>query len=230
MGGEAAVVVGAQRDHDNPTTCRVGGRAGERAREGEPLVLGAAGGEELLELVDGEKEASVRRQRVESLGEGIPRPRDEQAPELVHGPLAGAQQETPPAFAARQDSSRERRQETGTEDRRLAAARRADDSEEAAADEPGDELRDESLAAEEVLRVDRLEAREPLERADAVGSDTGGGRRAGEGLRLLACELQVDDAAGELGLDLAEPASAGGGTRGGVDEPAGRLVDRDGQR
>ena len=70
----------------------------------------------------------------------------------------------------------------------------------------------------------------PLNGQTPVGSDARGGRRAGEGLRLLACELQVDDAAGELGLDLAEPASAGGGTRGGVDEPAGRLVDRDGQR
>ena len=145
-------------------------------------------------------------------------------------PLAGAQQHPPPALAARQHSAGERRQEAGAEDRRLAAARRADDAEEAGADEPGDELGDEPLAAEEVLGVGRLEAREPLERADALGSDAGRGRRAGEGPRLLAHELQVDHLAGELGLDLAQVAPAGGGTRGDVGEQAARLVDRDRQR
>ncbi len=97
-------------------------------------------------------------QRVECLGERILRSRHEHAAKLVQRPLAGTQQQTPPALAARQDSSGEGREETGAEDRRLAAARRADDAEEAGADEAGDELGDEPLAAEEVVGIDRLEA------------------------------------------------------------------------
>ena len=86
------------------------------------------------------------------------------------GSLARTQQQPPPALAARQDPSGERRQQACAEDRRLAAPRGADDAEEAGPDEARDELGDEPLAAEEVVGVDRLEAREPLERADALGS------------------------------------------------------------
>ena len=117
-------------------------------------------------------------QRVERLGERILRPRHEHAAKLVQRPLAGTQQQAPPALAARQHPSGEGREETGAEDRRLAAARRADDAEEAGADEAGDELGDEPLAAEEVVGIDRLEARETLERADALGRHAGRGGRA----------------------------------------------------
>ena len=148
VGGEAPVEVGAQRDHDDCSTLRISGRAGKRVGEGGALGVGAAGGEQLLELVDGEEEACVGGQRVEGLGERILRSRHEHAAKLVQRPLAGTQQQTPPALAARQDSSGESREETGAQDRRLAAARRADDAEEAGADEAGDELGDEPLAAE----------------------------------------------------------------------------------
>ena len=230
VGGEAPVEVGAQRDHDDRATVRIGGRAGKRVGEGGALGVGAAGGEQLLELVDGEEEACVGGQRVEGLGERILRSRHEHAAKLLQRPLAGTQQQTPPALAARQDSSGEGREETGAEDRRLAAARRADDAEEAGADEAGDELGDEPLAAEEVVGIDRLEARQTLERADPLGRHAGRGGRAREGPRLLARQLEVDHLAGQLGLDLAQVAPAGGGTGGDVDEPAARLVDRDRER
>ena len=72
------------------------------------LGVGAAGGEQLLELVDGEEEPCVRGQRVERLGERILRSRHEHAAKLFQRPLAGAQQQrrqpslpgsTPPASA-----------------------------------------------------------------------------------------------------------------------------------
>ena len=123
-------------------------------------------------------------QRVEGLGERILRARHEHAAQLVQRPLTGTHQQTSPALAARQDSSGERREQPGAEDRRLAAARRANDAEEAGADEPGDELGDEPLTAEEVVGVDRLEAREALERADALGRHRA---RASAGPKARAC-------------------------------------------
>ena len=57
MGREAPVEVGAQRNHDDRSTFGIGGRAGEGVGEGSALDLGAAGGVELLELVDGEEQA-----------------------------------------------------------------------------------------------------------------------------------------------------------------------------
>ena len=55
VGGEAPVEVGSQRDHDDCATVRIGGGAGKRVGEGGALGVGAAGGEQLLELIDGEK-------------------------------------------------------------------------------------------------------------------------------------------------------------------------------
>ena len=206
VGGEPPVEVGAQRDHDDRSTLRISGCASKGVGERGALGFGAAGGEQLLELVDGEEEALVGGQRVEGLDERIPRSRDERAAKLVQRPLAGAQQQTAPPLAARQDSSGEGREKTGADERRLAAARRADDAQEADADEAGDELGDEPLAAEEVLGIHRLEARETLERADPLGGHAGRGGRAREGPRLLAHELEVDHLAGQLGLDLAQVA------------------------
>ena len=109
VGGEAPVEVGAQRDHDDCATVRIGGRAGERVGEGRALGVGAAGGEQLLELVDGEEKACARGQRVEGLGERILRSRHEHPAKLLQRPLAGTQQQTPPALAARQHPSGEGR-------------------------------------------------------------------------------------------------------------------------
>ncbi len=134
-----------------------------------------------------------------------------------------------PSLPGRTPSS-EGREKTGAENRRLAAARRADDAEEAGADKAGHELGHEPLPAEEVVGIDRLEARETLERADALRSHAGRGNRARECARLLAHLLKVDHLARQLGLDIAQIAPAGGGTGGDVDEPAARLVDRDRER
>ena len=228
--GEAAVEVGAQRDDDDRAAVRIGGRTGEGVREGGALFLGAAGGQELLELVDREEEASVGRERLERLGERILRTRDEHAAQLLHRPLPRAQQQPPPAAAARQHSTRQRREQAGAEHRRLAAARRADDPEEARADQPRDELGHEPLAAEEVVGVDGLEARQPLERADSLGRHAGRGDGARERPRVLARRLQVEHLVRQLGLDLAQVAPAGRGARGHVEQRAARLVDGDAER
>ena len=71
VGGEPPVEVGAQRDHHDCSTVRISGRAGKGVGERGALGFGAAGGEQLLELVDGEEEALVGGQRVEGLDEGI---------------------------------------------------------------------------------------------------------------------------------------------------------------
>ena len=70
-----------------------------------------------------------------------------------------------PVLAAGQHAVRQGGQQAGPHDRGLAAARRAHDAEQRRADEPGDELGDEPLAAEEVRRVGDLERGEALERA-----------------------------------------------------------------
>ena len=167
---------------------------------------------ELLELVDGEEQTCARWERVERLGKRILSPRHEHASKLVERPLSGTQQQPPPAFTTRQDSSGEGRKKAGAEDRRLAAARRTDDAEKPGADEAGDELGHEPLPAEEVVGIDRLEARQALERADSFGRDAGRGVRARESPRLLARELEVDHLACQLGLDLAQVAPACGRT------------------
>ena len=230
VGGEPPVEVGAQRDHYDRSTLWISGCASKGVGERSALGFGAAGGEQLLELVDNEEQALVGGQRVEGLDKRIPRSRDEGAAKLVQRPLAGTQQQTPPPLAARQGSCGEGREKAGADERRLAAARRADDAQEAGADEAGDELGDEPLAAEEVLGIHRLEARETLERAFPLSGHAGRGGRVREGPRLLAHELEVDHLAGQLGLDLALVAPATGGTGGDIDEQAVRLVDRDRER
>ncbi len=94
----------------------------------------------------------------------------------------------------------------------------------------GDELCDQPVATEEVVRVGRLEARQALERADALGCHTSGGRRPLEHAGLLAHELQVDHLSCELGLDLPQVASVRRRSRCDVREQPARLVDGDGHR
>ena len=123
-------------------------------------------------------------QRVERFGERILRSRNEHPAKLLQRPLAGTQQQTPPTLAARQDASGQGREKTGAQNRRLAAARRADDAEEAGADEAADELGHEPLPAEEVVRIDRLEACQAFERTDSLARHAGRGVRA---RRARAC-------------------------------------------
>ena len=63
-----------------------------------------------------------------------------------------------------------------------------------------------------------------------MGGEPGRGRRGREGARLLARRLEVDDPAGEVGLDVAQVAAAGRGTGGDVRDQAARLVDRNRER
>ena len=129
IGGETSVKVRSERDGDERAAVGIGRRSRDRVRERGPLLLRRAGGEELLELIDGEQDSLVRLERVQRLGNGIVRAGGEHTPELVERPLAGTDQHAPPALAARQHATGERRQQPGAQHRRLAAPRRADDAE-----------------------------------------------------------------------------------------------------
>ena len=137
-----------------------------------------------------------------------------------------------PVLAARQHAAGERGQQPGPHDRRLAAARRADDREQRRADEPRDELGDEPLAPEEVLGVGGVEA-SPGPCTGRPSASVVVAVAAGEA-GALARGLELDDAAGQLGLERARLAAAGRrAPGGGVDAPrrlaprplARRLVD-----
>ena len=107
-------------------------------------MLGHGDGEQLLELIDGEHELLAGRnalEKIDKLGRrSLSRPDDHRFPI-------------------------ERRQEAGSEERRLAASGRPDNRQQRRFREPRHELGDETLAAEEELRVDGLERREAFERA-----------------------------------------------------------------
>src|SRR5215218_10179035 len=129
-GGEASVVVRAERGDDDRPTLRVVGGTRKRVRERRALFVGIAGGEELLELVDGEEQARVGGECVERLGQRIVRFRREDGAELLERPLSRPEQPTAPPIAARQRARSQSREETGAKHGRLAAARGADDAEE----------------------------------------------------------------------------------------------------
>ena len=142
----AAVEVGAQRDQHERAAARVAHGGDERGGERGPLGLVAAGGEQLLELVDGDHEpARGRRLRDRVLERG----------ERVG---AGAEERDRPAVAAGQHAVGERGQQAGLQRRRLAAAGGADDAEQRRARQPRDHLGDQPLAAEEDVGVVDLEA------------------------------------------------------------------------
>jgi hypothetical protein len=113
-----------------------------------------------------------------------------------------------------------RHRQTGAEERGLATSRRPDDPERTGADEASGEFSHEPLATEEVVGVDRLEALQTLERARSLDRDGGWRAQTRENPRLLADELEVDRLARQLGLDLAQVASADGGPRGDVHQAA----------
>ena len=183
ISGAAPVEVGAHREHDG------GVRSHEQIDEPGPLVLVTAGREQLLELIDHQKAPSLA---AESLG---------RAPQLAQRLLAGADQRLRPVVAAGQHAARQRRQQPGSDHGGLAAARRADDGEQRRADEPRDQLGDEPLAPEEVRGVVGVEGRQPLVRA--------GDRRLIVLRReTLADDLELGDAAGEVGLERPRLAAA----------------------
>ena len=106
-------------------------------------ALVATGGEDLLELVDGENEPRCVRHARGRL-------------QRAHRLLARPDDDLTPAFAAGQHTVRQRRQQPGLDDRGLSTARRSDDAEHRGADQPRDELRDELLPSEEVRGVGDL--------------------------------------------------------------------------
>ena len=183
----------------------------KRVEEHCSFLAVLAGGEDLLELVDDERDSLSRLEARDGLAETR---RAEHARELRTRVLARPHEQHPPPSASGQGSFRQRRHEPGAEDRRLTAARGADDADERSAREPGDEVGDDLLPAVEVVRVADIEEREPLKRADddadPIRLGAGGGpsraQRAAEagnprGATNLANRLRTVDA-GVLAVPL----------------------------
>ncbi len=152
-----AVEVGANgEDHAGPAP-GVRAQRDEGVDERGPLVPVATQREALLELVDRDEQAIVRRR----VG-GCPL-------ERPHGVFARAQQQLRPVLAVRQRAAGERRQQARAHGGRFAAARRAHDGQQRRAGEPGHHVGDQALAPEEELGVTDVERRQSL-----VGAHAGG--------------------------------------------------------
>ena len=212
--GAAAVEVGADREHDDDTLLGIVGEADERLCEGRPLAFVATGGEQLLELIDGEHQALVRFERVQRRSELVVtvalacRGRDARhdAAQLRERMLARSDQHLSPAPRAWQHAVRQRRQQPGAQHRGLATARRPEHGQQGRADKPRDKTGDEVLAAEEVLGLSGGEGRQPTERADLGRRRINrlGGQVA---VGALASRLQVHDVFRQLRLCGAQLAS-----------------------
>ena len=171
---QRAVEVAADREHDHQPLVGVAGALDQRVEERLALGLVATGDEDLLELIDQEHQALAGREPLERVGDpgrGVLAPRLGHRPgegprELGERVLARAHHRPPPALRAGDDPVGERRQEAGAHGRGLAAARGADHREQGRADQAGDELGDQALAAEEVLGVGGVERRQAAEGAD----------------------------------------------------------------
>ena len=174
MLGAARIEVAANREYDHQPLVGVAGALDQRVKESGALGLVATGDEGLLELIDQEHQALVGLEPLERVGDpgrGVLAPRLRHRPgegprELGQRPRAGAHHRPPPALGAGDDAVGQRRQETGPHGRGLAAARGADHREQGRADQPGDELGDQALAAEEVRGVGGIERRQAAVRAD----------------------------------------------------------------
>ena len=119
--------------------------------------------------------------------------------ELGERVLARSHHRPAPTVRAGDDPVGERGQETGAYRRGLAAAGGAEHREQGRADEPGYELGDEALAAEEVLRVRGVEGRQAAEGTD---QRLGGVGRLFDRVKApaLAGGVQVDDPTSDRGL------------------------------
>ena len=159
--GAASVEVGAHGDQHQRTPARVARARDERVDERRALGLLAAGGEDLLELVDRDHEPAARRHLGRRLLERAQRV------------FTGAQQRDRPALAARQHAGGERGEQSRAQRRGLAAARRPHDPHQRRPGQPCHHLGDEPLAPEEDPGIVHVEGGEALEGAgdDAVGLD-----------------------------------------------------------
>ena len=136
---EPAPEVGAQREHDRGSTVRVPGRLDERLDERAALAFRYRRREHLLELVDGEDEPLAGLEACEGARQLVA----DSARELGEGVIAGPDEDVTCLGQARQ--------KPGAQERRLADPGRAADQEELRLAEPGQELVDKPLAAEEEL-------------------------------------------------------------------------------
>ena len=228
--GAARIEVAANREHDHQPLVGVAGALDQRVEKRLPLGLVATGDEGLLELVDQEHQALTGLEPVKRVGDPRRRvlaPRLGHRPgegprELGQRPLAGAHHRPPPVLRAGDDPVGQRRQQAGAHGRGLAAARGADHREQGRADQAGDQLCDQALAAEEVLGVGGVEGRQAAEGADRRLRRI---RRLFDGVEAgtFAGPLQVDHAAryrclsrAQLGLIVRGPARRRG-------QPLGHL-------
>src|SRR5262249_39405515 len=127
--------------------------------------------------------------------------------------LAGPHLHDDPALAVRKHPGLDRRNEAGADSRRLAATGRTDDTEERCARETGDQLRDEALPTVEPFGVAFAEAREALVRR-FFRLCRAATRTGAEQSRLLADQLEVDDACRKVAFDGAQVASSRSSLRG----------------
>ena len=215
--GAAAIEVGSDPEHHQGALVGVRRDRDDRLHEGGPLALVAAGGEDLLELIDGQYQPLVWPERGQGPGERVVvipltlagGDAGNGAAELRERALTRSHQHLRPALGAGERSARQRRQEPGADQRGLAAPRRSDDRDQGGADQARHQVRHQPLAAEEVLGVGGVERRQAAEGADL-------GRRGigwlGDQVeaRSLAGELQLGDAAGDLGLRRAQAAALAG--------------------
>ena len=156
MGSAAPIEVGAHGDHDLYATVAVRRQCDKGVEELRPLVLVAADGEQLLELVDREHRlAPPVGQHPAQLGQRV---------------RAGRISACTQRWAPGSTPLRERRQQAGAQGRGLPGPRGPDDSQQGGAHQPGDQLRHEPLAAEEVVGVRGVEARRAEVRTDRPGA------------------------------------------------------------
>ena len=207
VGGAAAVEVGAHRDQDERAAARVAHRGDERVGERRALGLVAAGGEDLLELVDGDDQPALGRglrgRLLERRAAGAPPGAGARAPSRS---LPGS---TPAASAAQQ------------------AGRSAEDL--PLPDGPtmpisGAPASRATISATSRSRPKKTSASSTSKRGEAL-------ERAGHdlvrgALGALADGLQLDDVAGEVVLGRPQPRALAGGARRVALEPPCRLGAR----
>ena len=164
----ATVEVGSDRDHHAHASIRVGRRIDQRVDERGSLELVGARGEDLFELVD-DDHTSVpthlvpkRTPRRAGIG-GRRGVTDQGLVERAPGVFSRAYQDHGPLVATRQHAVPEGRDQPGAHRRGLPAPRRTDDAEERGPCETRNQLRDQTLASEEQVRIVDVEGREPLE-------------------------------------------------------------------
>ena len=176
VGGAAPVEVGPEREHHEPSPSRSCASRTSASTERRPLSLVAAGGEELLELVDHQHTRA---------GAGTARA------QLAHRMLAGTDHRLRPLIAARQHPAGQRGQQARLDNRRFAAPRRPDHAEQRRADGARNELGNEPLATAEVLA-----RRRPSKEASPLnGHTTGVACSASESTRPPAACRSITPAA-----------------------------------